>query len=474
MGINHISLNRTFILELPDELLDAIICAAGPIVHNDWHGSDSFKVYEMGIVLSLVCKRFYRITVPYLYADLVINSSDNAWGERKGVFKKLHRSFRENPSLWPLCRGLIVSYDKKNIGNLYVATDCITWLTAAKTLTFWGLEGRKAWDLLRLAIEQKSSCNSLSLRSTYMYNLELRFVINILGDFKSGFLPNLQTLNLHGISLYGDEICQEALREKAGMAPFTRLELRNFLLTPKTLEGLVRWSRRLEEFELRFTCGDDFSTPGLYKGWTLATLQKILSIHRRTLRSITLYAITLYTIGRPDIDGLDLRQFESLEKLSLSSQISGHQDYKEEETLEPPDGLLAPGLRVFHWDLTLVDQQCSESLAGFSQREENWLRQLARKAIKRGCPLRRIEIKFTPVEWGCNSEVYPWDRMDAIGAELRPHGIEVSYNPPSVSKEQFLKIAGSEGFEGQENPEMVEDVERIGDIMRDRVIVPTP
>ncbi|KAJ5817489.1 hypothetical protein N7447_007497 [Penicillium robsamsonii] len=460
---------RAFILELPDEVLDAIICATGPAAHTGSDGAYGFKVYGMGTVLSLVCKRFYRIAVPYMYADLVINTSDKTWGVPKQVFKKLHRSFRDNPLLWPLCRHLIVSYDTTNVNNLYVATDCITWLIAVRALTFWGLTDRKAWDLVRLATEQKSSCNSLSLCSANYYDLDLLLVIDILGDFKSGFLPDLQTLCLRGISLYGDQLCQEALGEKAGTAPFTKLELRNFLLTPKSLEGLVRWSRRLEEFELKFTFGDDFATPGLYKDWSLATLQPILSLHRKTLRSLTLDAINC-----PGIHGLDLRQFENLDELSLSSQITGHQQRRYgNEYFEPPDGLLAPRLRVFHWDLTLVDQQCCEGFDGFGQVEEDWLRQLARRAIQRGCPLRKIEIKFTPGEWSFDSDVYPWDRMDAIGRELRPHGVELSYNPPSVSKEWFLKIVEPKEYEAQENAKLAAEAERLGNIVRDRVIVPT-
>ncbi|OQE44130.1 hypothetical protein PENCOP_c002G01836 [Penicillium coprophilum] len=468
MDTNHIAANRAFILELPDELLDAIICATEPVAQIRIHGFEhSFKVYETGIVLSLVCKRFYRITVPYLYADLMVSTSDNAWGE-----KKLHRTFRENPSLWPLCQNLMIGYDTSNIGNLYVATDCITWLAAAKTLTFWELEGKKGWDLLRLATEQRSRCNSLSFCSTESYNINLLSVVDILGDFKSGFLPHLKTLSLCGVSTYGDQMCQEALSQNTGMASFTKLQLRSFLLSPKSLEGLVRWSRRLEEFELRYTFGDDFCASGVYEDWTLATLQPILSIHRKSLRSITLYAV-----GWPGSDGFDLREFENLEELSLSSEISGHQRYEQRGNLEPPDGLLAPRLRAFHWDLTLIDQQCREVLCHFAQPEEDWLRLLAYKAIERGCPLQKISIKYTPEDWGRVGNVYPWDRMDAIGADLRSHGIGVSYNAPSVSREQFLKTAEYQPrenlYEIQQSPELAGETERIGHIMGTEIILPT-
>ncbi|CAI7594360.1 unnamed protein product [Penicillium discolor] len=454
MDINHGPLDRAFILELPDELLGMIISHIAPIIDDLKYLREQYQPYEMAVALSLVCKRFYRITVPYLYAELVVNTGDNTWRRPTQISKYLHRTFRENPLLWKLCRHLTVTYDKSNIDNLYAVTDCLTWLTAAKSLTVWGFEGRPVWELLQLGIKHISGCHVLSLDASYCYNLHLPFVIDALGDFKSGFLPNLQTLKLGGVSIYGDQICQEELRKKAGTAPFTKLQLRSFLLTPKSLEALVRWPRCLEEFELKYSSGDNFATSGLYSYWSLATLQPILYIHRKTLRSIKLYGL-----HKSGFDGFDLREFENLEKLSLASQFCGHQLFKRNEICEPPDGLLAPRLRVFHWDLTLLDQQCGEGLGDFGQEEENWLRLLARKAIKHGCPLQRIEITFNPVieEYiSITDEVYPWDRMDNMGADLRPHGIEVSYNTPSVSRERYSMLLECVA---EDNPKLATGVE---------------
>ncbi|KAF7516711.1 hypothetical protein PCG10_001978 [Penicillium crustosum] len=453
MDINHSSLDRAFILKLPDELLGMIISHMAPIIDDFKYLCEQYQPYQMAVALSLVCKRFYRITVPYLYAELVVNTGDNTWRRPTQISKYLHRTFRENPLLWKLCRHLTVTCDESSNDNLYAVTDFLNWLTAAKSLTFWGFGGNKAWELLRLGIEYISGCDILSLNASH-YNLHLPFVIDALGDFKSGSLPNLQTLKLGGVSIYGDQICQEELREKAGTAPFTKLQLRSFLLTPKSLEALVRWPRRLEEFELKYSFGDDFATSGLYGSWSLATLQPILYTHRKTLRSIKLYGL-----HKSGFDGFDLREFENLEKLSLASHFSGHQLFKMNEICEPPDSLLAPRLRVFHWDLTLLDQQCGESLRDFGQAEEDWLRLLARKAIKHRCPLRRIEITFNPdVDQyiSITDEVYPWDRMDAMGADLRPYGIEVSYNSPSVSRERYSMLRK---YAAEDSPKLATEVE---------------
>ncbi|CAI7665522.1 unnamed protein product [Penicillium glandicola] len=468
MDTNHVSLDRAFILKLPDEVLDTIIGAMAPVIHDPRCFREHYQVYGMATVLSLVCRRFYRIAVSHLYAELVISASDDTQGQPNQFLRHLHRSFRENPSLWKLCRHLTLTYDKSNTGNLYVATDCFTWLTAVKTLTFRGLEGKKAWELLQSATKHMPSCNALSISARHVgnYDLHLLFVIDALGDFKPGIFPHLQKLRLSGVSFYGDQMCQAELKKKAGTAPFTKLQLRSFLLSPESLEALVRWSRRLEEFELRYSFGDDFGSPGLYSDWSLATMQPILSIHRKILRSIKLYGL-----NRGGMDGFDLRKFENLEELSLSAQLSGHQCSNGKRIPEPPDRLLSPRLGAFRWDFTILDQQYSEMFSDFGQAEEDWLRLFAHKALQHGCPLHRIDIKFTPEDdiYGAGDEVYPWDRMDSIKTDLRQYGIEVSYNPPCVGSDRFFMNLHNFALE---NPEMDAEVERIRSILRTRGIFP--
>lgn len=428
-------MHNTFILKLPDELLDKIICAAASIIRH-WN-REHCQVYDTAFCLSLVCRRFHRISMPYLYADLIIDSSGDGWKHPEQVPRHLHRSCRENPLLWTLCRSLTVYHQESKNKYLYAATDFVTWFIAVRSFTLYGLDkGERAWALLHLALEHMSSYTRLVLGSyPYSYSLDLPRVIDVLGDFETGPLQNLQTLGLKGISTHGDSLCQAKLKEKAGTAPFTKLKLRCFLLTPRTLEALVRWPKRLEAFELKFSFGDDYAEMGLYTEWTLAIFKQVLAIHRSTLRSIKLYAV-----GISGLAGFDLRDFESLEELSLSSACTGHQNPVRDHMIGVPTNLLAPRLRVFHWDLTLQDQQHCEGLDDFGQEEEDWLRALVREALARGCPLQRIEIEFTPDSgYGFNG-IYPWDRMDALGADLRPYGIKVCYNLPSISREEFLDI----------------------------------
>ncbi|KAH8692381.1 hypothetical protein BGW36DRAFT_387494 [Talaromyces proteolyticus] len=429
-----------FILRLPDELLDNIICKAAYLPENSpsmrsWHYTN-VELYGTLATLCLVCQRLNRLAMPYLYADPMIYCYKPLHSQPKQATRLIHRSCRENPSLWPLCRRLIIHYedrdvvDRENRKNpyLYVAMDSVTWFTAAKSLVIMGLgRDERAWILLRSALEHITGLTLLSLRSHIGYNISIPQVVEILSDFK---LQDIRTLHLEGISIGGDALSWRKLQEKAGTARFTELELLSFLQTPDVLRDLVRWPAHLEKFALEHTYGSCYSVLGLYTDWSLATLQPILSIHKSTLRSISIRCIN---VG--GLDGFDLREFENLEELSLSYQSTKHT-----ADIHLIPNLLAPQLRVFHWDLTLEDQQCNESLGFFEQKEEDWLRTLALTAVTRGCPMRRIEITFTPLYTYYFAGVYPWDRMDALGRELHPHGVQVYYNPPSTSREEYMEI----------------------------------
>jgi hypothetical protein len=202
--------------------------------------------------------------------------------------------------------------------------------------------------------------------------------------------------------------------------------------TPKVLEDLVRWPASLESFDLEYTFGACYSRKGLSIEWSLNTLQPILAIHRTTLLSISIRCINF-----GGLTGFDVRDFPNLQELRLSDATTSprYRNYTTDAHLIP--NLLAPRLRVFHWDLTLEDQQCSESLGYFSQEEEDFLRAVAHEAIKVKCPLRMLRITYTPYTWLESDIQYPWDRMDTLNRELQVAGIQVCYNPPTISHEEF-------------------------------------
>lgn len=103
--------------------------------------------------------------------------------------------------------------------------------------------------------------------------------------------------------------------------------------------------------------------------------------------------------------------------------------------------LVAPNLEVFHWDMTLEDQQCGERFRSFGQPEEDWLREFAAAARDRKSSLSQIQIEFNPETYLFREDAenpdYPWDRMDSIARDIKPYGIELSYKPPNITRGEF-------------------------------------
>lgn len=133
---------------------------------------------------------------------------------------------------------------------------------------------------------------------------------------------------------------------------------------------------------------------------------------------------------------LDFTTFQCLVSLSLSFSSIGP-DFDQRR-------LLTPRLEMFEW--TFDGPPVGRAvLANFQQPEEDFLRRLARAAVARQVPLRKIAIVFTPravlnlSRSTCPPPTtleYPWDCMGRLADELRPLGIELVYNSPSVTREQ--------------------------------------
>ena len=103
------------------------------------------------------------------------------------------------------------------------------------------------------------------------------------------------------------------------------------------------------------------------------------------------------------------------------------------------DLLLGPKLRTFGLDFSIYDQH-SESWTDFGDMEEDWVRKFAEAAIARNAALKQIHITFNPDAWGSKEEDgYPWDRMDKIRDQVRPHGIALEYSDPTITKEGWLE-----------------------------------
>ncbi|KAL4956309.1 hypothetical protein BDW69DRAFT_89715 [Aspergillus filifer] len=428
--------NQPPILSLPDELLDNILSAVCSI--DDDRTRSYINPTHAPSILCLVCRRFYHIAVSYLYTNLRIDTRFTDYPQ-KGIAKDprlVHKCCSQNPSIWRLCRRLRLSCDPYRpdpIANRCacdIFLDFTTWFTQAKSFDLYGpWEDQKTWNVLRSALANFSDLTELSMRDS----LELGKVVDTLGDMRAS---TIQSLTLDGISTDLDPLECSQLEAQAGTASFKTLKLRDFLQTPEVMEALVKWPHTLESFDLHFTFGACYSKAGLYEDWSLATLQPILAIHRSTLRSISIRCI-----NSGGLSGFDMRAFPRLEELCLSKGATSphYRDSLIHANLIP--NLIAPQLRIFHWDMTLEDQQCMETLYCLQDEEENFLRAIAHAAIEAKVPLRMLRVTYEPDTWLKNEIGYPWDRLDALGREpeLLAAGIRVCYNTPNIRREEFEK-----------------------------------
>lgn len=196
--------------------------------------------------------------------------------------------------------------------------------------------------------------------------------------------------------------------------------------SPESLQHLVASAARLETFTLKYL----YYT---HSEWTLGVLGPILAPHRTSLKSIKIGCFR-----ESGLRNFDLTGFENLEYLSLKHQTTGCE-------LGEVENLLAPCLKSFTWSFEPDNLHREATIIDFQQPQEEWLRRLRVLAVGRKIPLRHIRIKYTPssdlaflnehpdvANWK-----YPWDRLDALADECRSSGIELTYDPPTLTLEEY-------------------------------------
>lgn len=201
------------------------------------------------------------------------------------------------------------------------------------------------------------------------------------------------------------------------------------------LEILLLWPARLETF----TLGD------INRFWfcpiNTASVWSCLIPHMATLKSIRIGSVANqanWDIPPPDVlAGISFTHFECLTFLSLSYWDTGY------NTAYLP-GLMAPRLQTFEWTFG----QTGVYLDMFQGPEEDFLCHLAFTAREGGIPLRQIIIDYVPhAEMGRElfgvtryqeTELkYPWDRMIQLRGLIHGLGIDLTYNQPMVTREEF-------------------------------------
>jgi hypothetical protein len=170
----------------------------------------------------------------------------------------------------------------------------------------------------------------------------------------------------------------------------------------------------------------------------------------RTLTSIRIGSINSSTIqaslASSLAGGVDFSSFESLTLLSLSRWATG--------SGHAPEVLLPPNLEMFEW---VFDHESKQRpfFDDFDQEEEVFLRRLAQAAVEKKIRLRKLHVAivFSPAGSWCfrKREPYanvdfvvprfewPWNRMDRLAKDIRPFGIDLTYNTPTTSWDRYVR-----------------------------------
>ncbi|KAJ5215030.1 F-box domain protein [Penicillium chermesinum] len=434
-------------MNIPDEILVAILDFA--TLNKNRPCPDAChqkRDYESARTLTLVSKRFRRIATPLMFEEIRFEShrpSMRFMVPPSRAVQKLHQLLQANPSLRPLCHTLRAEIDDTAHvveEDFQIINDFISWFSNLRDLTLVGGFYSSTSDVVR--------DNALALvgRTRELTKVKNLHVEGSMWYYETGGITLAEAANhINVSSLKGLEITAAGLSDpstisdmltpdKIRSAPFTSLKLKGCKDYPEAIAAMIHWPRELVHFAIN-TSGSFVSD------MSLVQIGRCLAVHKETLKNIY-----IDLLGFPH--GLSFRacDFPYLETLRLSrTQIcEDPRNRNFEWKPEYADLLLGPQLHTFG----LVFGVMGHSLINnWGSMEEEWIRQLAKAASERGSALRAIEINFSPVnpypnlKQGVYSEweyVYPWDRMDQLGAEILQYGVTLRYTPPPWTKEEWL------------------------------------
>lgn len=148
------------IYRLPDELLDLILAAASTVDNRRVGYVGEIRDKPAAATLALVCRRFHRLAVAYLYETVHLGGRLSP-----EALRLLHGSMACNPALRPLVRGLAI-YRTLGPDMTDMAADFVTWFFAVVTLEIELCETESASLLLDRALRYMVGLARLELRGT--------------------------------------------------------------------------------------------------------------------------------------------------------------------------------------------------------------------------------------------------------------------------------------------------------------------
>jgi hypothetical protein len=190
---------KSYIVDLPDELLDRILCLA--VSNRDLWQPGCLATNRNARPLLLVCQRFYQISVPLLYREVQCDYGTESVSPSP-AWKKLHRTLRDKPALREHCRTIQVHVpDIGGRGDLNSAdwsytNDIVSWLTGVRHFTLYGGFEQNAdanWAFLGRVAQCMPNIENLKLHREG-FNLCLQPLYDL------PIFPCLASLSISGVS----------------------------------------------------------------------------------------------------------------------------------------------------------------------------------------------------------------------------------------------------------------------------------
>ena len=214
----------------------------------------------------------------------------------------------------------------------------------------------------------------------------------------------------------------------------TELSLSDPSAIPGATEILVRRSARLEKLTMKMLKHTSFA--GHY---TVDAIQRILDVHRASLRHITIGIIPLAYHPIPDLSA-----FPSLCRLHLSAF-----DVFAETPAAAQKKVSAPCLEQLILDFNTEDQH-KVNWREFNKTNVDWLDEFAThyKVMQNlENKLHTIVVEFSPECWGYGDEVeilgtskWPWEYLIQARDMLSKHEMTLKWNEPCLTREEWVEM----------------------------------
>lgn len=213
----------------------------------------------------------------------------------------------------------------------------------------------------------------------------------------------------------------------------TSLELSDPSTPAIVSEYILRWPARLVNLSLTW-----LTHSNCFRSYTTETVQRLLNVHRTSLKRITLGII----MGMPDFSN-----FPCLEELSMSAYNVMGSRAGSEIPSTALKRLSTPSLSYLTMSFS-EEGQHPESASDFSSEQVRWIEEFAalKKSSFPASRLARISIKFEPwadPTWASRENTWPWEHVEQAKQAASRLGLPLDYGTPPWSKDEWDSIVAA-------------------------------